>query len=296
MRPFWAILLLHCGLGSGCVSFPSLSSRDEQLAYEDLLSGIEETPDKFPQRRVELEAAYVNKPVDDVRKDLERQRFDWQLYRPATAVVHDLVTRTPSKGIAMCSIAPVVDRDEDIVVKYDDGIVTKIAVRWSDDGSRYRETMKLINAQMRAKLASTDSQPRERKPARPFDFIENFSPERFMGQIMVQETQLEACRSIRPGMAIAKIELDLRDFGFTCRHTVDAQGNPFLEARASEQSFYLIARVYYKDGLVIRREGKGKRFVESRSVDSEKPDETWDIDLDNPTEQILIPALVRESR
>jgi hypothetical protein len=154
VRRLPAFMLLYCALGSGCVSFPNVSITDDQerTTYYDLQGAIEDRVAQFPERTAELRTAYIGKPVQQVREDLKKQHFDWQLYRPATAVIHDLVTLSPSKGIAWCEIHPILTRDEMILVKYDDGIVTQIAVGWSDDGTSFRQAMRLGEAQVDAML------------------------------------------------------------------------------------------------------------------------------------------------
>jgi hypothetical protein len=149
VRRLPAILLLYCALGSGCVSFPNVSITDDQerTTYYDLLGVMEDHAARFPERTAELRAAYVGKPVQEVREKLKKQHFDWHLYRPAMALIYDLVTLAPSKGIAWCEIHPILTRDESIFVRYDDGIVTQIAVGWSDDGTRHRQAMRMLEAQ-----------------------------------------------------------------------------------------------------------------------------------------------------
>jgi hypothetical protein len=131
--------------------------------------------------------------------------------------------------------------------------------------------------------------------------MDAFSPHSFVSQDTSLQTQVEACRSIKPGMTVAQVEADLRECGFTCLHAVDASGNPYLDACASGDGvlarFYLVLHAYYQDGVITHREAKGRWEWEQEGLtDSTVPSETFDINLDNHTTSIFVPTLVKEPR
>jgi hypothetical protein len=157
---------------------PSLVEDDHPLTYSELADYIESCRGLFPERARDLGAAYVGKTIQEVEDDLKRQGFSWQVHRPASAAVHDFFTFTPSKGIATCEFGPTRPREELLLIQYDKGIVTRIAVEWSDDGTRYRQTMRLIRERLAAR--KRDLPPVNSDPGRPFAFLDNFTPERMI--------------------------------------------------------------------------------------------------------------------
>ena len=87
----------------------------------------------------------------------------------------------PSEGIACCEIYPISTRDEQLYVQFEHGVVTRIAVLWSDDGTAWRQAIRIFEAEMKAKCRDTGIGNSD--PYRPFAFMDNFRPERFILQI-----------------------------------------------------------------------------------------------------------------
>jgi hypothetical protein len=134
MRRHSAILLLLCSFGSGCQSFSQESFPPGwgYATYDGLLGAIEDHLDSCPQRAEVLRKAYVGHSAAAVKKHLEGQGFDWSPFQPASVVVHDFLTRSPSTGIAWCAkereIKDSPAYEEMILVQYENGIVTQVVV------------------------------------------------------------------------------------------------------------------------------------------------------------------------